>query len=148
MFQKFLDTFVQTIDERVDHAAARQKMREDMGFVSDEEKLIILKQELYRTARCGESTSDLRRAIDCLQEGLDAQSREKNSFNSQLSGISNSLILLAIFATGLSYIVANNCGFYPSQLCRDARVIPNAISNYLDDKPEGKQVQTIQKGDF
>jgi hypothetical protein len=58
------------------------------------------------------------------------------------------LILLAIVATGLSYIVAHNCGYYPSQLCRDARVIPNAIADYLADKPETKKVETIQKEDF
>jgi hypothetical protein len=45
-----------------------KRQGKDMGFISDEEKLIILKQEMYRTARCGESTADLRRAIDCIQE--------------------------------------------------------------------------------
>jgi hypothetical protein len=132
MFQRFLDDLVQTIDERVDNAAARQKAREDMGVVSDDEKLIILKQQLYRMARAGEATNDLRRAIDCIQEGLDAQNREKNSFSSQLSGFTNSLILAAFLTTGLSYAVTKNCGDYSSHLCRDARVIPDAIARYIE----------------
>lgn len=116
---------------RADDAIARQKAREDMGFICDTEKLIILKQQLYRTARSGESTSDLRRAIDCIQEGLEAQDRERNSFNSQLSGITNSLILIAFLVTGLSFAITKNCGDYSSQLCRDARVIPNSINSYI-----------------
>ena len=148
MFQTILDNLVQTIDERVDNAATRQKTREDIGFISDDEKLIILKQELYRTARNGEPTADLRRAIDCIQEGLDAQSKERHSFNSQLSGISNSLILIAALAIGLSYLISGNCSNKSSQLCRDARMIPNAISDYLADKPEAKQVEKMQKEDF
>jgi hypothetical protein len=52
-----------------------QKNLEDLGFVCDRQKLIILKQQLYRAARLGESTADLRRAIDCITEGLEAESR-------------------------------------------------------------------------
>ena len=131
MFQRFLDSFVETIDERVDNVAAQQKAREDMGFIYDEEKLIILKQQLYRATRNGEATTDLRRAIDCIQEGLDAKYREQNSFNSQLSSITNSLFLIVFIATGLSYLITNNCGGNSSQLCRDARLIPDAIARYI-----------------
>ncbi|MBW4450759.1 MAG: hypothetical protein KME38_29020 [Spirirestis rafaelensis WJT71-NPBG6] len=131
MVQRFLDGFEQYIDERADAVVAAQKVREQMGFVSDESKLILLKQQLYRKARADENTADLRRAIDCIQEGLDAQNREKNSFSSQLSGLVNSLILAAFLATGLSYAVTKNCGDYSSQLCRDARVIPDAIARYI-----------------
>ncbi|MBW4449191.1 MAG: hypothetical protein KME22_03920 [Hassallia sp. WJT32-NPBG1] len=81
----------------------QQKNLENFGFISDREKLIILKQQLYRMARAGENTADLRRAIDCITEGLEAENRENNSFLNQLSGITNSLILIGLIATAGSY---------------------------------------------
>lgn len=121
----------EALNNRVDDALTEQKSKEYFGLISDYEKLIILKQQLYRAARNNEDTAELCRAIDCLQEGLDSEMREKNSFNSQLSGIINSLILAAVVATGLSYAVTKNCGNFNSQLCRDARVIPSAIARYI-----------------
>ena len=132
MLQKFLDwcdEFNESIKELT--SLERQKTREDLGFISDNEKLIILKRQLYRAAIANQPTADLRRTIDCLQEGLYAENREKNSFNSQLSAITNSLILIIIIATGLSYVGTKNCGNYSSHLCRDVRVIPDAIDNYI-----------------
>lgn len=131
MLHRLFPNFFEALNNRFDVALTEQKSREDFGFISDSEKLIILKQQLYRAARANQPTTDLRRAIDCLQEGLDAENREKNSFNSQLSAITNSLILIAIVVTGLSYVGIKNCGNSSSHLCRDARVIPDAIARYI-----------------
>lgn len=105
--------------------------RERIGAISDYDKIAILKQKLYVNARHELPTNDLRRAIDCLQEGLDAERREKNSFNFQLSAFTNSLILSMILATGLSYAITKSCGDYSSHLCKDAHLIPDAIARYI-----------------
>ncbi|MGI8501125.1 MAG: hypothetical protein ACR2LR_08285 [Hassallia sp.] len=132
MLQRFLD-WTNEVSNSITYLTSleREKVREDLGFISDNEKIVILKQQLYCAAKANQSTTNLHRAIDCLQQGLDAEMREKNSFNSQLSGITNSLILIAIIATGLSYAVTKNCGNSSSHLCRDARIIPDAVSNYI-----------------
>lgn len=132
MLQRFLD-WANEVSNSITYLTSleRQKVKEDLGLISDNEKLVILKRQLYCAVRANQPTTDLRRAIDCLQEGLDAEMREKNSFNSQLSGITNSLILIAILAIGLSYTVTKNCDGFNSQLCKDARIIPNAIARYI-----------------
>ena len=118
-------------DESILKIDRKRKAREINGDIPDQEKIILLKQKLYRNAIDDESTTDLRRAIDCLQEGIDTENRERNSFNSQLHGITNSLFFIAILVTGLSYLIAPNC-HNSSKLCRDVNTIPDAISSYIN----------------
>lgn len=131
MLNKLFPNLIEFIDAKVEAVAVEQKGREAIGAITDREKLIILKQQLYRDARSGKDTTNLRSTIYCIQDGLNAESREINSFNAQLTGFSHSLLLIAVLATGLSYAIAANCGSHSSQLCRDARVIPDAIARYI-----------------
>ena len=129
MLRHFFPTLFSS-DEELLKNDEKLKLREINGTIPDSEKIRLLKEKLYRVAMDDESTIDLRCAIDCLQAGLDAENRERNSFNSQLSGISNSLFFLAILVTGLSYAIAPKCQ-NTSQFCRDARAIPDAIARYI-----------------
>ncbi|BDA76595.1 hypothetical protein CAL7716_107610 (plasmid) [Calothrix sp. PCC 7716] len=110
------------------------------GWVSDSEKLRLMKYELFSSTRA-RSDSDylfqLRCAIDTLSKEIDREHRRQNSLVNQLNKIAKSVIGLTALATVGSYAVSLTgvCNHVNSKFCRDARIIPYAIERYFYDEP-------------
>lgn len=106
-----------------------------LGLISDDEKLRMLKRDLYEAARVGNAdrVAVLRTAIATISNQLEAERKHRNSPVEFTIGICNSIILLAILATFISFPATWVCGKNQSQACQVSRVIPSVISKFFSE---------------
>lgn len=110
------------------------------GWVSDSEKLRLMKYELFSSTHA-RSDSDylfqLRSAIDTLSKEIDREHRRQNSLPNKIGGIAKLCIGMLAAATLGSYAVqlTGACNHVNSKFCDDARKIPYAIERYFADQP-------------
>lgn len=109
-----------------------------LGLISDEDKLKMLNQELYRaaTGRANpEHIHSLRTAIATISNQLETERNHRNSPTEQLYGILNSIILLGILGFSLSFPMAWSCNLISSQskACQVSRVIPYSVIRFFSE---------------
>ena len=118
-----------------------------LGLISDDEKLRMLKRDLYEAARVGnaERVEVLNRAISfagarlgnrhSFSQQLETDRKHRNSPTEQIYGILNSIILLGLLAAFFSFPATKVCDALSShtQACQISRVIPTAISRFFSE---------------
>ena len=108
-----------------------------LGLISDEEKLRMLKRDLYDAARVGNAdrVAVLRTAIATISNQLETERNHRNSPVEQIYGILHSSILLAILAASFSFPMAWSCNVFHSQskACQVSRIIPMATIKFFSE---------------
>lgn len=110
-----------------------QRESYQLGLISDEDKIRVLMQELYRKAHVGKDTSDLRAVIEMISNRVEDERAYRHSLPNQLDAIARSVIGLLLLATLGSYAMAPICNSSQSRFCKDARRIPSVINRYFSD---------------
>ena len=108
-----------------------------LGLISDDEKLRMLKRDLYEAARVGNAdrVAVLRTAIATISNQLETERNHRNSPTELMFGFLNSTILLGLLAAFLSFPSTWVCDALSShsQACQSFRVIPGAISRFFSE---------------
>ncbi|MDF5716336.1 MAG: hypothetical protein PUP93_21265 [Rhizonema sp. NSF051] len=128
------DGIYNAVKESKDHELQTIKL----GFISDEEKLKMLKRQLYQSAMGrgdSEYITNLRSVITTLSNQLENERNYQNTLSYHIYGILNSAILLAILAASLSFPMAWGCGVAKnqSQACQVSRVIPYSVIKFFSE---------------
>ena len=128
------DGIHRTVVEAKDHELETIKL----GLISDNEKLRMLKQDLYQAARSRanpEHIQNLRIAINTISNQLETERNHRNSPTEQIYGILNSIILLAILAASFSFPLAWSCNLFHSQskACQVSRVVPYSVLKFISE---------------
>lgn len=110
-----------------------QRESYQLGLISDEDKIRVLIQELYRKAHVGKDTSDLRAVIEMISNRVEDERAYRHSLPNQLNAIARSVIALLLLATLGSYTTAPICNSSQSRFCKDARRIPSVINRYFSE---------------
>jgi hypothetical protein len=110
------------------------------GLMSDEEKIRLLKYELYSATNARsnpENLEQLRETIAVLRDEVESERKYQNSLFNQLNTGMNTLIGLLALATVASYAVGFSgiCNHVNSRFCRNTRIIPYAVERYFYDEP-------------
>ena len=110
------------------------------GWLSDSEKLRLLKYDLYSsTSARGDDKHlrQLRETITLLSKEVQAEHRRRYSLPNQLNQIAKVVIgLIALAAIGgYAVSITGVCNHVNSKFCRDVGVIPNAVKRYFQDEP-------------
>lgn len=108
------------------------------GWISDVEKLKMLKRDLYEAARShatAEHIQNLTRAIATISNQIETDRNYRNSPVYQIYGILNSIILLSILAAFFSFPATWVCNVSKSQskACQVSRVIPTATLQFFSE---------------
>uniref|UniRef100_A0A0C1R7G3 Uncharacterized protein n=1 Tax=Tolypothrix bouteillei VB521301 TaxID=1479485 RepID=A0A0C1R7G3_9CYAN len=135
--ENFGESIYRTIKESREH----HEESVSLGLISDDEKLLLLKAELYRQARLTEGKiNNLVSAIATLEQVKQAEFDRKQSelkqrlsFPSQLEATCSLAIVLVIALIAGSYFATYKCGKSRSQFCSNARVIPTQIEMFFKD---------------
>ncbi|MUG99783.1 hypothetical protein F7734_48930 [Scytonema sp. UIC 10036] len=143
-----IDTWLTEVVEAVQYMQQRNhdwnEESKALGLISDDEKLKMLKADLYCEARSSVSDSmklqKLTSAIEVLEEiklaefnRQQAKLKHRYSFPVQLEVFSNIFIMLVITLVLGSYFAAYKCGNSRSQFCAKARVIPTQVELFFKD---------------
>ncbi|MFL9467108.1 MULTISPECIES: hypothetical protein [Scytonema] len=115
-----------------------------LGLIGDEEKLRMLKRELYCEVRLSspdpQKILNLTSAIETLEQlkqaefdRKQAQLKHSYTFPVQLEVFTNTTIFLAIALVIVSYLGAFTCGNSRSQFCSNARVFPSQVEQFFKD---------------
>ena len=128
------DGIYNAVKESKDHELETIKL----GFISDEEKLRMLKRDLYEAARSRanpEHIQNLRNAINIISQQLETERTYRNSLGYQITGILNSIILLGILAASFSFPMAWGCGVIKSQsqACQVSRILPSTTIKFFSE---------------
>lgn len=114
------------------------------GYLTDEEKIRMMKLDLYRVNRCRFYTDSdvkhmeqLRKTISLLSNEVERKNDRENSLVTILNEGIKTFIGLGGLAVVGSYAVMMTgvCTHVNSQFCRNARVIPYTIERYFFDEP-------------
>lgn len=119
------------IDRAVDKQIAWNKENRKTGLLPDEEKLRLLKYELYRDVRANKDTTELRKAVALLSNEIDKDRDYENSFATQLNKVCELLILIAVSTIAISFLVTKSGCPYQSKFCADTSYISNSITKYF-----------------
>lgn len=127
-----------TVIDSKDHELQNWKADQKLGYMSDLDKLKLLKRYLYEAATSranAEYIKCLRIAIDSISEQIENARRYRNSLGYQVSGILNSIILLSILAAFFSFPATWVCNISKSQsqACQVSRVIPMTTFQFFSD---------------
>ncbi len=106
------------------------------GWISDVEKLKMLKRDLYAAVRGRGDTEyiqNLRSAIATLSNAVETERTYRNSLSYQITGILNSIILLLVLGAGLSFPATWICDDSNNQssACKVSRAIPTATFKFF-----------------
>jgi len=92
----------------------------NLGLVSDDVRLRVLKQELYRNARLGKDTEELRKAIELFlsTENIDSISTAKMNFSIINFWLNTFLLSSLVLLGGLGFTQINTfCSSKQSTFC-------------------------------
>ncbi|MBE9216297.1 hypothetical protein IQ247_27155 [Plectonema cf. radiosum LEGE 06105] len=119
----------------IDHAIEKQitwnRENRETGWLPDEEKLRFLKYDLYRNARTGKDTSELRKAINTLSKEIERETAFNNSLTAQLNTFTNTVLVVGVSAIVGSFLVTGLGCRNQSKFCTDTANISNSIIKYF-----------------
>lgn len=102
------------------------------GQMCDQEKINILKNDLFWAVQDEKPTDKIVEAIAILQECKTNDSSQENkrssSFTAQFNGVLGAMVMLSVAVTAFSYLSMPLCGLKQSKFCVVSRVIPGYIS--------------------
>ena len=112
------------------------------GRLSDQEKIDILKNDLFWAVEDGKPTGEIVEAIariqQCKSEDRELEVKHLNSFTAQINGVLGAMVLLTIAVTAFSYLALPLCKRSESKFCVGARVIPDYIYDIFREPPHEK----------
>ena len=119
------------IDRAVDKQIAWNKENRETGLLPDEEKLRLLKCELYRDVRAGKDTQELRKTIALISSEIDKDRDYENCFATQLNKVCELLILMAVSTIAVSFIATGLGCPNQSKFCAGTANVSNTITRYF-----------------
>ena len=112
------------------------------GRLSDQEKIDILKNDLFWAVEDGKPTGEIVEAIariqQCKSEDRELELKHLNSFTAQTNGWRGAIVVLTIAVTAFSYLALPICQQSQSKFCVGARVIPDYIYDSFREPPHYK----------
>lgn len=144
-FENAVTVFVDKVDAMIKRHHDWNEESISLGLISDDEKLRMLKAELYREVRLtSPNTTKIQQitdAIQLLEEIKNAEETRHNerlklklSFWGQLNEVCNVAIFLSIAILISSYIGYYSCGNNKNLFCNQARLNVYQIQNFFDGK--------------
>jgi hypothetical protein len=139
-FNEAINDGLHAIAGQIDAYRENQEYDRLKGYMTDSEKIRLMKYELYSStnARGDENhLQQLRQTILLLSNEVEREHRRRYSLPNQLNQIAKAVIGLLVLATVGSYAIhlSNICNGQNSKFCRDAGVIPNAVKRYFQEEP-------------
>lgn len=120
-----------SIDRAVDKQIEWNRENRETGLLPDEEKLRLLKCDLYRDVRAGKDTQELRKAIALISNEIDKDRDYKDSFVTQLNKACELLIVAAVSTIAVSFIATGLGCRNQSKFCADTANVSNTITKYF-----------------
>lgn len=120
-----------SIDRATDKQLAWKRENCETGLLPDEEKLRLLKYQLYRDVRTGKDTSELRKTITLLSNEIDRGRSYENSFVGLLNQICSLLLIAGASAVLISFLATGLGCRNQSRFCADTSSISNSITKYF-----------------
>lgn len=119
------------IDRAIDKQVAWNRENRETGLLPDEEKLRLLKYDLYRDVRAGKDTQELRKAINLLSNEIDRSRAYEDSLITQVNRVCNLLIVIAVSTVVISFLATGLGCRNQSRFCADTARISDSITKYF-----------------
>ncbi|MGF1674304.1 MAG: hypothetical protein ACFCUV_11565 [Rivularia sp. (in: cyanobacteria)] len=119
------------INSAIEKQIAWNRENRETGLLPDDEKLQLLKYDLYRNARTGKDTSELRKAINSLSNEIERETAFNNSLTTQLNTFINTVLVLGLSGIFVSFLVTGLGCRNQSKFCGDTANISNSIIKYF-----------------
>lgn len=119
------------IDRAIEKQIAWNRENRETGLLPDEEKLRLLKYDLYRDARAGKDTSELRKAINILSKEIERETAFSSSLTNQLNTFTNTVLVVGVSAIVGSFLVTGLGCRNQSKFCADTANVSNSITKYF-----------------
>ena len=103
----------------------------ETGLLPDTEKLRFLKCKLFRDARAGKDTSELRKTITILSNEIDRDRSCESSFLGLLNQTCSLWLLIGVSTIAVSFLVTGLGCPYQSKFCADTANVSNSITKYF-----------------
>jgi hypothetical protein len=111
---------------------------------SDKQTIETLKSDLYKQASLSKDYEQIQRAIDCFSQSHSESDnhKQKQTFLWQLNKLCECFLYAGLIVTAFSYLIAGSgvCNGINSDFCASTRVVPNAISDYFSNRPDGVNI--------
>ncbi|MEC4811891.1 MAG: hypothetical protein SAK29_01295 [Scytonema sp. PMC 1069.18] len=126
----------QELDKWIEH----QRESEQLGFISDEDKIRILKRELYEQSRLyatperTQRLEYLRDAIDCLEAIREAEFQRKYDVRKWVDDVLSLTLLGGLTVVITAYLASFGCGSNNSNFCEYSRHITTEINTFFQPK--------------
>lgn len=120
-----------SIDRATDKQLAWKRENRETGLLPDEEKLRLLKYQLYRDVRTGKDTSELRKTIALLSNEIDRDRSYESSFAGLLNQICSLWLLIGVSTIAVSFLVTGLGCPNQSKFCADTANVSNSITRYF-----------------
>lgn len=120
-----------SINRATDKQLAWNRENRDTGLLPDEEKLRLLKYDLYRDVRAGKDTSELRKTIALLSNEIDRDRSYESSFIKILNQTCSLLLMAGASAVIVSFLVTGLGCPNQSKFCADTKKVSNSITKYF-----------------
>lgn len=136
-FFKHLENSIERITEKQRDAVQRRYEsdleNDKLGLVPDDEKLRLLKQDLYRVARGKGDVSGLCRAIATLETSIEAKHKRDNNFVGTFNQIFNTAVTLACIAILFSFTAHGLCGNSRMPVCTNSTQLSRYLLNQFSE---------------
>ena len=119
------------IDRATDKQLAWKRENREIGLLPDEEKLRLLKYQLYRDVRAGKDTQELRKTIALMSNEIDRDRSYENSFVGLLNQTCSLLLMASVSAVIVSFLVTGLGCPNQSKFCADTKNVSNSITKYF-----------------
>lgn len=120
-----------SIDRATDKQLAWKRENREIGLLPDDEKLRLLKYQLYRDVRAGKDTQELRKTIALLSNEIDRDRSYESSFIGLLNQIISLWLLIGVSTIAVSFLVTGLGCPNQSKFCADTANVSNSITKYF-----------------
>lgn len=119
------------INNAIEKQIAWNKENIETGLLPDEEKVRLLKYQLYRDVRAGKDTQELRKTIALLSNEINKGKDYEKSFVGLLNSVCSFWILAGASTIAISLLVTSFGCPFQSKFCADTSNISNSITKYF-----------------
>ena len=120
-----------SIDRATDKQLAWKRENRETGLLPDEEKVRLLKYQLYREVRAGKDTSELRKTIALLNDEIERDRDYEKSFGGFLDSACRLWLLMGASTICISLLVTGFGCPFQSKFCADTSNVSNTIIKYF-----------------